>query len=309
MISIQQIQYILQLSETKNFSKAAQDCFVTQPTLSMQIKKAEELIGFQVFDRNKSPLELTHLGKELIPILQELNQANNAILQLSKQAQGTYVEELTMGIIPTISPYLIPLLYKSWKKELKHTRLIIKENKTEDLLNLLENKKLDLAIIAGPSVDSKWKVSKLYTEELLAYTQKKGNGIIKTSDLNSEKPWLLSQGNCLRSQMMQFCKIDNTSAEDWNFEGGNLELLIKMVDLNGGYTLIPKQYIDFLPRVKGAFHTIKDTQTNASPARSIISLQRNRNTKSNSIEMIIDSIRYLLNTSSSKKNFSIINWK
>lgn len=308
MISTQQIQYILQLSEAKNFSKAAEDCFVTQPTLSMQIKKAEEVLGFLIFDRDKNPLELTPLGRRLLPIIQEINQGNNAILQLSKQARGTYVEELTMGIIPTISPYLIPMLYKGWKKELKNTRLIIKENKTEDLLQLLEDKKLDFAIIAGPSLDSKWKVSQLYTEELLAYTQQKDNSAIKTSDLTAQTPWLLSQGNCLRSQMMQFCKIDHPGAEEWNFEGGNLELLIKMVDLNGGYTLVPKQYISFLNRVRGAFHTIKDAHTNTSPARSIIALQRHRNIKSESIEKIIDSIRFSLN-SNSKKNFSIVNWK
>lgn len=309
MISIQQIQYILQLAETKSFSKAAEDCFVTQPTLSMQIKKAEQVLGFHIFDRNKNPLGITHLGQELIPIIRETNHANNNVIQLSKKALGTYTEEFTIGIIPTISPYLIPMLYKNWKKELTHTRLIIKENKTEDLLNLLENKKLDLAIIAGPATDSKWKASKLYTEELLAYTQNRDTNIIKTSDLHTEKPWLLSQGNCLRSQMMQFCKIDQSASDDWNFEGGNLELLIKMVDLNGGYTLIPKQYIDFLPRVKGAFHTIKDAKTNTSPARTIVSIQSNRNTKSDSIEKIIDSIRFLFSTTSSKKNYSIINWK
>ena len=85
MISTQQIQYILQLSEAKNFSKAAEDCFVTQPTLSMQIKKAEEVLGFLIFDRDKNPLELTPLGRRLLPIIQEINQGNNAILQLSKQ--------------------------------------------------------------------------------------------------------------------------------------------------------------------------------------------------------------------------------
>lgn len=308
MISTQQIQYIIQLSETKNFSKAAEECFVTQPTLSMQIKKVEELLGFSIFNRDKSPLELTPMGRRLLPILQEINQGNNAILQLSKQARGTYVEELTMGIIPTISPYLIPMLYKSWKKELKNTRLLIKEHQTEDLLQLLQDKKMDLIIIAGPSLDSNWKTSLLYTEELLAYTQQKDNRIIKTTDLNTETPWLLSQGNCLRSQMMQFCKIDHPEGEEWNFEGGNLELLIKMVDLNGGYTLIPKHYISFLNRVKGAFHTIRDTQTHASPARSIICLQRQRNTKQHSIEKIIDSIKFSFNNVS-KKNYSIINWK
>jgi LysR family hydrogen peroxide-inducible transcriptional activator len=308
MISTQQIQYILLLSETKNFSKAADACFVTQPTLSMQIKKAEEVLGFLIFDRNKNPLELTHMGRQLIPIIQEIRHYNNLILQLSKKANGTYIEELNIGIIPTISAYLIPMLYQKWKKQLTHTRLIIKENKTEDILELLENKKIDFAIIAGPSPDVKWKTFDLYTEELLAYTQNNHVGIIKTNDLNTQKPWLLSQGNCLRSQMMQFCKLNESLEEDWSFEGGNMELLIKMVDMNGGYTLVPKHYKTLFNNVKGSFHSIKDSKTNVSPARSIIGLQSNRNNKNDSIQKIVQSVQLSLNKFP-KKDFNIINWK
>jgi LysR family hydrogen peroxide-inducible transcriptional activator len=308
MLSTQQIQYILQLSETKNFSKAAEACFVTQPTLSMQIKKAEEVLGFLIFDRNKNPLELTHLGQQLLPIIQEISHYNNLIVQLSKKANGTYIEELNIGIIPTVSAYLIPMLYQKWKKQLTHTRLIIKENKTEEVLELLENKKIDLAIIAGPVNETKWKTYELYTEELLAYTQNKDSGIIKTNELDDEKPWLLSQGNCLRSQMMQFCKLNESLEEDWSFEGGNLELLIKMVDMNGGYTLVPKHYKNLLTNINGSFHSIKDSKTNISPARSIIALQSNRNNKNDSIEKIVQSIQLSLNKLQ-KKDFSILNWK
>lgn len=308
MISIQQIQYILQLQETGNFSKAADACFVTQPTLSMQIKKAEELLGFSIFDRNKHPLELTPLGRQLIPVLREMNQANNAIVQLSKRAAGTYTEELIVGVIPTISPYLIPMLYQKWKKALKHTRLIIKENKTEELLELLENKKLDFIIIAGPAPDAGWKIHKLYTEELLVYTQKKDKNVLRIKDLEHQKPWLLSQGNCLRSQMMQFCRIDQATETEWNFEGGNMELLIQMVDMNGGYTLVPEHYKTLLKNTKGAFHPIRDPKSNVSPARSIIGLQSSRNTKSESIQKIAETIQLALNKEEEKK-FSIVEWK
>ncbi len=308
MISSQQIQYILQLSEAGNFSKAANSCFVTQPTLSMQIKKAEDLLGFLIFDRNKSPLELTHLGAKLLPIIQEINYYNNAVSQLSKKANGTYIEELTIGIIPTVSCYLVPMLYKKWKSQLTHTRLIIKESKTEDILDLLANKKIDFGIIAGPINDNKWKMFELYTEELLAYTQGKNSTSIKTNQLMEQKPWLLSQGNCLRSQMMEFCKVNLDLKEDWSFEGGNIELLIKMVDINGGYTLIPKNYTTLLNELKGAFHTIKDSKTGISPARVIVGLQSIRNKKSESIEKIIEIIQMKLNKLSDK-DFSIINWK
>ncbi len=242
MISTQQIQYILQLIENKNFSKAAEECFVTQPTLSMQVKKAENLLGFTIFDRDKSPLELTPMGRQLVPIIEEMNQINHEMVNLSKKASGTYIEELTIGVIPTVSAYLIPMFYQKWKRMLPSTRLIIKENKTEELLELLEHKKIDFALIAGPISDRKWKTHRLYTEELLAYTQKSNKGMLRPEELQDQIPWLLSHGNCLRSQMMQFCKLQN-SPNDWSFEGGNIELLMKMVELNGGYTLIPKHYI------------------------------------------------------------------
>lgn len=308
MISNQQIQYILQLAETKSFSKAADLCFVTQPTLSMQVKKAEEILGFSIFDRDKQPLSLTPLGKELIPALREINEANNAVINLSKKAGGTYMEELSVGIIPTISPYLIPMFYKQWKRELKHTRLIIKENNTEDILNLLEKRKIDFAIIAGPLSDPKWKTDELYIEELLAYSLDEGQEVLKTKTLSDKKPWLLNSGNCLRSQMMQFCKINDFSNSDWNFEGGNIELLIKMVDMNGGYTLVPDNYKPLIKNMKGNFHPIKDSATGFSPARSIIGLQAQRNTKSNTIQHLINSIRLELRTKPAK-NTDILNWK
>lgn len=308
MISTQQIQYILQLSETKNFSKAANNCYVTQPTLSMQLKKAEEVLGFTIFDRDKNPLELTALGKQLVKIIQELNYYNEQIHQLSKKANGTFKEELVIGIIPTVSAYLIPLLYKSWKKQLLETRLIIKENKTEELLNLLENKKIDFAIIAGPNPDTTLKKTDLYVEELLAYNQNKKRGVVKTNSLLEQKPWLLSQGNCLRTQMVSFCKLNNEVQDDWNFEGGNIELLIKMVDINGGYTLVPKHYADILKNIKGSFHHIEHSKTKATPARSIIGIQSVRNTKSESIQKIISSIKLVLNKPNNKE-MDIINWK
>lgn len=308
MISTQQIQYILQLHETKNFSKAADQCFVTQPTLSMQIKKAENILGFPVFDRDKNPLELTSLGRQLIPILEEVNQANHQINHLSKKASGQFIEELNIGVIPTISAYLIPLLYKKWKKLLPSTRLVIKESKTEELLDQLEHKKIDFAIMAGPLSTITWKIHELYIEELLAYTQKSNKGELSPEDLQDKKPWLLSQGNCLRSQMMQFCSVEKNVSNDWSFEGGNIELLVKMVELNGGYTLIPMHYKKSLLHTKGSFHSIKERSSNISPARSIIGVQRIRNNKTDSIEKIIHSIQYELNTNP-KKDYSIIHWK
>lgn len=307
MISTQQIQYILQLAETKNFSKAAEACFVTQPTLSMQIKKAEDVLGFLLFDRN--PLQLTTMGSTMLPIIKEMNVLNNSIVQLSKRANGTYVEELTIGIIPTIAPYLIPMLYPHWKKQLKQTRLIIKEYKTEEILAQLENKQLDFGIIAGPLVESRWNTTPLYMEELLAYTKDNSKNNIKTNQLSTQKPWLLNKGNCLRSQMMEFCALPfTTSTNDWDFEGGNIELLIKMVDINGGYTLVPKYYKPLLSNGKGSFHKIIDSTTNTSPVRTIIGVQSNRNTKNGTIQKITDSIQLLLNKPI-KTKFNVINWK
>lgn len=135
MISTQQIAYILAVSETASISRAAEQCFVTQPTLSMQLKKAEETLGHPVFFRDSAEWELTDFGRELIPVLRQIQGDFSAIDRLTQLYSGTFKERLRIGIIPTVAAYLLLDNFSEWQTLLSHTQVFVEELKTEELLD------------------------------------------------------------------------------------------------------------------------------------------------------------------------------
>ena len=306
MISIQQIQYILTLSEEKQFQKASERCFVTQPTLSMQVKKAEEMLGGQLFDRSGSPLEMTPFGNELLPIFRDVIADYSNIKDVVLKKDGVYKEEIKMAIIPTIAGYMIPELYNEWKKVLPNVQLTIEELKTEEILSNLEDRKIDIGILAGPVVNPKWRTIPLYSEEIKAYLPSRTGVDIKLDKLVNEHPWLLTKGNCLRTQMMHFCQLKSDGSKDnWDYEGGNISLLENMVLINGGYTLVPENYIKKNEQdYKRIF-----SSANEVPAREVISLVPNKSPKMKLLEAIIRKIQLEYNKGVTDSVLSILNWK
>ncbi|MFT5858665.1 MAG: LysR family hydrogen peroxide-inducible transcriptional activator, partial [Flavobacteriaceae bacterium] len=287
MISIQQMQYILALSEERQFLRASEVCFVTQPTLSMQLKKAEVAMDSPIFDRSSSPLSLTPFGEELLPIIREILNEYGQIKTLSEKKKGVYKERIRVAIIPTIAGYMVPDMFKEWKELLFDVQLSIEELKTEEILVALDKKQIDVGILAGPVNNPKLRSTVLFREEIKAFIMGSEKEEIQTAELSEYHPWLLTQGNCLRTQMIHFCNLKKEEKEEWNYEGGNMDLLMKMVELHGGYTLIPE-------------YSIKDNSVNYKrirsengeiPARELIALTSNRSTKWKLIEKMIRSIQ------------------
>jgi LysR family hydrogen peroxide-inducible transcriptional activator len=309
MLSSQQIQYILAMSEHQHFSRAAEACFVTQPTLSMQLKKVEEILGFSIFDRDRSPIVLTKEGQQLLPILLEVASDLQKIENLSKQISGTFREEIKLGIIPTITAYLLPDLYQTWKSAFPSVRIIIVELKTEEILEQLATKKIDLGILAGPMLDVNFRTVPLFTEEIKAFLPDLAENPISLDELRTRQPWLLSKGNCLRTQMIHFCELESTTEnnQQWDFEGGNMEMMIRMVELQGGYTLIPAQFGEIIPSMKTHLKTIL-SENNQKPARSIVAIAPQRTTKWESLEQIIRTIQIKYGTELDAQ-LQILNWK
>ncbi len=305
MVSIQQIQYIVTVAEERQFQRASERCFVTQPTLSMQIKKAEETLGNKIFDRSRSPLELTEYGSKLIPILRDVISEYNRIEALTRKEEGTFREQLRVAVIPTIAGYLLPDLFDEWKQELTDLELTIEEMKTEDVLVALEEKTIDLGILAGPVQHPKWRTNILYHEEIFAYTPQFDNRVIASSELEKEHPWLLSKGNCLRTQMVHFCELEPENDQGWNYEGGNIELLVKMVDLHGGYTLIPEHYANSL-KIDG-LNRIESDDLRENPAREVIAVCSSRTPKWHAIERLIRTVQ-LKYGQKEIKNLKLLNW-
>lgn len=306
MISFQQIQYIVTLSEELQFQRASERCFVTQPTLSMQVKKAEETIGEVIFDRSHQPLELTSFGENLIPYLRDVLFEYEKINQFVARAKGTFKEEIRIAIIPTVAGYMLPEMYQIWKDKLLNVQLVIEEMKTEDILIAMDERKIDLAILSGPVNIHNLRSIPLYQEEIKAYFPTESRQKIATDELKEAHPWLLNHGNCLRTQMMDFCGLNEQGMKaDWDYEGGNIQLLEKMVESYGGYTLVPDFHIkDFSENYK----TIQSLDGKI-PAREVIALVSNRKGKWEYIEQIIRTIQLQYNTKPTNTHFKLLNWQ
>lgn len=306
MLSFQQIQYIITLSEELQFQRASERCFVTQPTLSMQVKKAEESLGELIFDRSHQPLELTSFGNELIPYLRDTMYEYEKINQFVARSKGTYKEEVRIAIIPTVAGYMLPEMYQIWKEKLSNVQLVIEEMKTEDLLLAIEERKIDLGILSGPINLQNLRSIPLYQEEIKAYFPTEAKLKISTDELREAHPWLLNQGNCLRTQMMDFCGLNEQGKKaDWDYEGGNIQLLEKMVESYGGYTLVPDFHIK---NVTADYKTIQSIDGKI-PAREVIALVSNRKGKWEYIEQIIRTIQLQYNVKPTNAHFKLLNWQ
>lgn len=304
MVTIQQLQYMVTLSEEGSFNKASEKCFVTQPTLSMQIKKAEEFLGYPVFDRTQQPIRLTPFGERFISIARDVINEYNRIEQFTQVHSGTHREVIRMGVIPTVAAYLIPDLYHQWSEFSADFQLVVEELKTDELIKAMEEDKIDVGILSGPYVDPKLRVTKLFQEEILAYFPTMTKRNLSTSDLESAHPWLLTKGNCLRTQIMHFCNL-KTGTDDWDYQGGNMDLLIEMVDQHGGYTLIPQFYAK---RKELNFLRI-ESETGEVPAREIIALTKNRSMKWDQIEKLLrESQTHYSQKNKLYERFKLLNW-
>ncbi len=304
MLSIQQIDYIIALAEEKHFVRASERCFVTQPTLSMQIKKAEDALDNLIFDRSVTPIALTPFGEKLLPVLYDLKVDYAKINVIKEQAKGVYSERLKIAIIPTISAYMIPDLFLQWKNEFDNIEVQIEEQKTEQIIENLKANQIDLGIMAGPYNEQKVRTIPLYREEIKAYVPEIKGKVIETDDLEELHPWLLTQGNCLRTQMVNFCGIGRSELSDWNYEGGNIELLTKMVDMHAGYTLVPEYYS--IHNTKGL--RVIESKNGDRPAREIIGVFNKRNYKTESIEKILRTIQLKYAKQGKQENIRVLSW-
>ncbi|MFM8595529.1 MAG: LysR family transcriptional regulator [Flavobacteriales bacterium] len=300
------MNYIVILSEELQFQRASERCFVTQPTLSMQIKKAEDTLGYAIFDRDAQPLQLTPAGKRLLPIIREILAETEKIKYLSEQLKGNVKEEIRIGIIPTIATYLLPDLFATWVCDFTNVHLKIKELKTTENIEALDKKELDLAIIAGPYHDPRLQTIPLYLEEICIYCPQHKTDTISLEEIQKMHPWLLNQGNCLRTQMLHFCQLNAEQTKaDWDYEGGNLPLLLEMVDQQGGYTLIPEH---FKLKTEQKTGIKKLAAPFAAPAREIIALTPNRSMKTENIKALIRSMQLYYGIKAKDKHLQVLDW-
>ncbi len=246
MASIAQLEYILAVDREKHFGKAALACHVAQPSLSMQIQKLEAELDVVIFDRSKKPIIATATGAEVIEqarrIIKEHRKLAHVALAGSKEPRG----EFQLGVIPTLTPYLIPLFVGPFSEAYPKVKLKIHEYQTAEIIKRLADDELDGGLLVTPLGDDRLIERHLFFEPFFAYTSESHplsrRRLITEKDLSGESLWLLEEGHCFRDQVLKICTKDRKSTPLGNIEftGGNLETLKNMVKRNAGYTLLPE---------------------------------------------------------------------
>jgi LysR family transcriptional regulator, hydrogen peroxide-inducible genes activator len=241
-----QLEYIIAVDTWRHFATAADHCFVTQPTLSMQIQKLEEELGIKLFDRSKQPVVPTETGMEIIEQARRIVAERNTLQEMVQQKKGILTGELRIGIIPTLAPYLLPLFIQPFTKKYPAVKLIINEMMTELIISRLREGKIDAGILVTPLQETGIQEYVLFYEEMMAYVSKNNAVYEKTyvlaQDIDPNKLWLLEEGHCFRSQIVNLCELRKSSKEasHFDYEAGSIETLRRMVELNDGITIIPE---------------------------------------------------------------------
>ena len=243
-MTITQLKYVLAVAEHKNFTLAAEKCFVTQPTLSMQIQKIEEELDIQIFDRTKKPIQLTEIGQKIVNQSKNIVNEADRIQDIVDQQKGFIGGEFRLGIIPTVMPTLLPMFLNNFVKKYPKVNLIIEELNTKDIIERLKNGHLDAAIAATPLEEEKIKEIVLYFEPFVAYIPEHNSAYakkeIEVEDLNLDEILLLQDGHCFRDGILNLCKNQHQNEKShFQIESGSFETLIKLADEGLGTTLLP----------------------------------------------------------------------
>jgi LysR family hydrogen peroxide-inducible transcriptional activator len=243
-LSIIEAVYLVALDRFRHFGKAAKACHVTQAALSSQIKKIEERYGITLFDRTRKPLEPTKIGKILIQQAKHVyNEALRfeELIQLHHKVKG---QELTVGIIPTLGPYLSLSIVTGMKAKLPSLYLFIREALTANLIEALEKNELDAIVIVTPvNVSDSFHSEVLWYEPFFVYAHRDHPLLtyqeVPHEALRRDDLWLLHEGHCFRAQILQLCGNDYLETRKVQFEGASFESLEQLIDYYGGFTLLP----------------------------------------------------------------------
>ncbi len=243
-MTLTQLEYIVALDSYRHFVLASEKCFVTQPTLSMQIQKLEEELGVKIFDRTKQPVIPTEIGASIIAQARIVLRDAGLIRQVIAEQKDIMTGEIRIGIIPTIAPYLLPPLFKNIREKYPQVKLVAREIITEEIVQELKNNRLDCGIVVTPLKDSSIKEDILFYEELFVYVSKTNalydKKYVLPTEIDPDQLWLLEEGHCFRSQILNLCELQKFSGLHFKYETGNIETLKRMVDKSDGITILPE---------------------------------------------------------------------
>lgn len=242
-MNLRDLKYIVEVAREKNFARASAKVFVSQPALSMQIKKLEETLGVEIFERDKQNFLITPVGVEIIKKAEIILQESEEIKMIAKNSKDPHKGEIRIGAFPTVASYFLPNFVKNIHKKFPHLKIFLIEAKSDELIAKLKNGELDLCLLAMPIADDNLIGEKIFSEKFLLATPK-GHPFSKKSkiqikELKNQELMLLEDGHCLRDQALEICSMVK-AFENQDFRATSLETLRQMVANGTGITLIPE---------------------------------------------------------------------
>jgi len=247
-MTIQQMEYIVAVDTYRHFVKAAESCGVSQSTLSMMIKKVEEELDTPIFDRDAHPIRPTVAGEKIIAQMKVVLFNTEQIKEMSASEKALSSGDVHLAMIPTVASDLVPQLFLEMQRDCPEIRLHAYEIQTCDILEKLKKAEIDIAIMATPLNFSGTYEIPLYYEKLVAYVSPSdplyASQTITSGDIPCKRMWTLKSGNCMRDQIFRMCKESSTYTA--RYEAGNIDTLVRIVDANGGFTIIPELHLNYL---------------------------------------------------------------
>lgn len=245
-MTLAQLNYLVAVATHRHFGHAAAECHITQPTLSMQLRKLEDELGMELIDRSHQPVVPTAAGERIIAQARRVLDARDRLQTLAAEIQHRPTGTLRLGLLPTLSPYLLPLVAPVMAERYPDVSLVIREWPTGVLFDALHDDTLDAALIATDEAGTALHERLLFTEPFVAYVAPShrlaDRDVLQPSDLDLDDVWLLSEGHCFRDQVLRVCgdlHPGGSASSRLQFESGSLETLVHMVRHSGGMTLLP----------------------------------------------------------------------
>jgi len=293
--SVTQLEYLVAVETHRHFGKAAKSCHVSQPTLSAGLNKLEEELGLSLFDRGVQPVVPT---SEAMPIIEQARIALSEIAKLAHIAQGSLHEvtgTLAVGVIPTVSSYLLPLFLESLTKTHPKLHLDIMEMTTDQIVDALGRDAIDVGILALPISGSNLQSLALFVEPFYLYAHRDHlfakKRIIHADEIDGKEMWLLEEGHCFRNQALKACGLRGKRPSLFNitFESGSLETLKRLVTQGMGYTLLPHLAIDGVDEQESDGRIVRFSKP--TPAREVGLLFRRAKQRRPAIDALANSIK------------------
>ncbi len=249
-MTLQQMEYIVAVYRCRHFARAAEQCGVTQPTLSAMIRKFETELGVKIFERSSQQVMPTEIGRKIVEQAWKVLVRANRIVDIVNEERQSFTGIFRLGILPTIAPYLLPRFFTQLEREHPEADIRVMEMKTADIKRALNKGELDAAILVSLDDMDNYVQTPLFYEQFLAYVSRtdalfvKKN--IKTTDLNNEFLWLLDEGHCFRDQLVKFCGLKSATNSKRTYSLGSIETFMRMVESGQGVTFIPELALEQL---------------------------------------------------------------